>query len=155
MHQALIIVTLLLLSPVVAARQSVSPGAVVDVLQRMQGKWKTECTADNDISRQQHLAVTFTHIEVSRTEFSDSECRLERQRLKTRFRFTLTEPIITQNGDRAFALNLIEEAGTEGSDAARLNLIRVAAGKLVLGDPEFSPTQKRPSHLDYRTVFTR
>lgn len=138
------------------ARQSVSPGAVVDVLQRMQGSWKTECTAIENAGRQQHLTVTFTHITVSRREFSGTECRVERQRSQRRYRFTLTEPVITTGGDRAYALNLSEDvvAGS-GVEPFQLNLIRVEAGKLVLGDPEFSPARVRPDRLDHRTVFTR
>ncbi len=153
--KALIALVLVSLAATAAARQSVSPGAAVDVLQRMQGRWKTECAANENASQQKHLAVTFTHMVVSDREFTDRECRIEHQRSQRRFRFTLTEPVITTGGERAYALNLSEDAAGSGVEPFQLNLVRVEAGKLVLGDPEFSPAGVRPIGLDYRTVFIR
>lgn len=153
--KVLLTFVLLSLTAQALARQTVTSGAMVDMLQRMQGKWKTECAVIGDTSRQQHLSVTFTHMVVSRQEFSDTECRLERQRLQRRYRFTLTDTVITTGGERAYALNLAEDGADEGRESGWFNLIRVDAGKLLLGDPEFSPTQTRPNRLDHSTVFAR
>lgn len=153
---ALSLITVL---PVVASERLES-AEVLDMLQRMQGRWRSECrpvdAGPNHGYQQTRLVVSFTHFTFSTIEYANAQCLIERSRWQAKYRFILGAPMQTHDGKVAFAIDFSSSGGAAGTGTLYPhNLVHAQSGVLLLGRTPATHSKERSQHLDYSVVFSR
>ena|SRR5687768_16415906 len=151
-------VSLFVVLPVVASERLES-AEVLDMLQRMQGRWRSECrpvdTGPNHGYQQTRLVVSFTHFTFSTIEYANAQCLTERSRWQAKYRFILGSPLQTHDGKVAFDVDFSSEGATGTGALYSHNLVHVQSGILLLGRTPVTPSKERSQQLDYSAVFSR
>lgn len=133
---------------------------VLDMLQRIQGRWRSECRPLEAGARfgyqQTRLVVSFTHFTFSTVEYANAQCLTERSRWQVKYRFVLGNPLETSDGKVAFAIDFAASENSAG--ASRLyphNIVHYDSGQLRLGLAPVAPSKERLRQLDYSLTFSR
>ncbi|MBC6906759.1 hypothetical protein DWB84_15000 [Saccharophagus sp. K07] len=149
---------LILLSAPVYAQVLTGPGTQLDVLQKIQGRWRSDCHPVEAGPRYGYqrinLTVNFTHFKFSVDEFPSAECATPRSTTESRFRFALREPIVARDGTPAFAIDFAAD-GAVKMNLYPLNIIHYKAGTLRLGEPPVVEIEDRLQELDRELIFKR
>lgn len=150
---------LLLAFPALASER-LEQDEVLDMLQRIQGRWRSECRPLDSGARhgyqQTRLVVSLTHFTFSTVEYANAQCLTERSRWQAKYRFVLGGPLQTRDGKVAFAIDFA--AGETPTGAGTLypyNLVHYDSGQLRLGQSPVAPSRERLQQLDYSLTFTR
>lgn len=141
-----------------AFAQMTKPGPSLNMLQQIQGSWRSGCLAAETGSRYQQtkLAVSFTHFTFRVDEFAEPDCRVSRSTVKSRYRFVLRDPLTTPSNTDVFAIDFLAEDVPSGSSALYpLNIIQYESGTLRLGAPPLLEVEERLQRLDRELVFSR
>lgn len=144
-------------SPAALAQMS-EPGPGLNMLQQIQGAWRSECHALVSGSRYQEvrLQVNFTHFIWKFEEFAEPDCRITRATHKARYRFVLRDPFVTLKNIEVFAIDLRpEEISSAITPLHTLNIVKYENGTLRLGAPPATETQERLQLLDRDLIFSR
>ncbi len=133
---------------------------ILGTLQQIQGRWRGDCRpiapAGGVGYEETRLVVSFTHFAFSTTEYSDADCRLERGRWQSKYRFVLGPPLATSGGTTVFAIDFTEtEDRADRSTLAAQDLIRYRDGILWLGLGPAEPPGARLQHIDEARPFFR
>lgn len=138
--------------------QLTKPGPSLNMLQQIQGSWRSDCLAVATGARYQQtkLVVSFTHFTFTLDEFSEPDCRVSRSTAKSRYRFVLRDPLTTPSNIDVFAIDFLAEDVPSGSSALYpLNIIQYESGTLRLGAPPLLEVEERLQRLDRELVFSR
>lgn len=127
------------------------------MLRQIQGSWRSDCVAVAKSRYQEtKVKVSFTHFAFTTVEFSEPDCIVPRSTYKTRYRFVLREPLVTEANTEAFAIDFSpEEIAREVPNLHPLNIIQYKNGTLRLGSPPVLDTQERLQNLDRELIFSR
>lgn len=141
-----------------ATAQMSEPGPALNMLQQMQGAWRSDCHAMVSGSRYREirLQVNFTHFIVTAEEFAEPDCRIMRATHKARYHFILRDPFVTLKNIEVFAIDFLpEELSPEIAPLHPLNIIKYESGTLRLGSPPAVETPARLQLLDHELMFSR
>lgn len=136
------------------------PGQHLDVLQKIQGRWKSDCHPVEAGPRYGYqrinLIVTFTHFKFSIDEYPAADCMVKRSTSDSHFRYVLRGPVFARDGTPAFAVDFAVEAEKAGHmKLYPFNILNYKAGVLRLGEPPVVETTDRLQELDPNLQFTR
>jgi hypothetical protein len=148
------------MSAATVAQTFSSPGPALNMLQQIQGGWRSSChpqpAALGSGFQQIRLTVQFTHFTFLTEEFDEPDCRIKRAGNKSRYRFALREPFVTESQEKVFAIDFQPEEISPGvSPIYPLNIVSYKSGKLYLGEPSASDVQERLQKLDRAVFFSR
>ena len=141
-----------------AQAQISEPGPGLNILQQMQGAWRSKCHALVSGSRYQEirLQVSFTHLTVTADEFEEPDCLIKRATHNARYRFILRDPFVTLKNIPVFAIDFRPEEISPGiAPLHALNIVQYESGTLRLGSPPAVETQDRLQLLDRELIFFR
>jgi len=144
----------------VSADERLDAAQVLDMLQRIQGRWRSDCRPVDDGPghgyQQTRLVVSFTHFTFSTIEYANAQCLTERSRWQAKYRFVLGSPLQTRDSKVAFAIDF--SSGEIPSAVETLypnNLVYSQSGVLLLGQAPLNPSTERLQQLDYSRAFSR
>jgi hypothetical protein len=143
-----------------AAGPRLEADQVLDMLQKIQGRWRSECRpADAGINgsyQQTRLVVSYTHFTFSTVVYANEKCLTERSRWQAKYRFVLGSPVETRDGKMAFAIDFSSPEDPSGmGNLYPQNIVHYDSGVLHLGRAPALPSQERLQNLDYALPFTR
>jgi hypothetical protein len=146
-----------LLCPAAFAQMS-QPGPALNMLQQMQGVWRSNCQPFISGARYQQtkLVVSFTHFAFTTDEFAEPDCRIKRASHKARYRFILRDPFVTLTNIEVFAIDFRPEEISSGISLLHpQNIVKYESGTLRLGSPPVAETEERLQLLDRELIFSR
>lgn len=143
-----------------AGSEPLEKDAVLDMLQRIQGRWRSECRPLDAGARygyqQTRLVVSFTHFTFSTVEYANAQCLIERSRWLAKYRIVLGSPLLTRDGKTAFAIDFSTAEDPAGlASLYPHNLVHQDSGLLLFGLAPATPSSERLESLDYSVVFRR
>lgn len=146
---------------VAAFAQTLSgPGPALNMLQQIQGAWRSSCHPQPEKLgsgfQEIRLTVSFTHFTFSTEEFDEPDCLVKRHSSKSRYRFVLRDPLITQSREPAFAVDFqVEEIPPGIAPIHPANILSYKSGNLYLGESTTADAQERLQKLDQAVFFSR
>jgi hypothetical protein len=160
MTRLLLLALSLVMALPVAASERLEKDEVLDMLQRIQGRWRSECRPVDSGAhygyQQTRLVVSFTHFTFSTIEYANAQCLTERSRWQAKYRFVLGGSLLTGDGKVAFAIDFSASEGPAPAGTLYpLNLVHYQSGVLRLGLAPANPSQERLQQLDYSLAFAR
>ena len=147
--------------PVASAQSYAEPGPGLNMLQHIQGRWRSPCRPVDDGPdfgyEQINLSVNFTHFTVVTEVFENSRCLVKKASHTLRYRFILREPIQTPSGEDVFGIDFRpEDADVMGHHLLHpLNIVSYKSGTLRLGEPPVVESAERLQKLDRELIFSR
>lgn len=134
------------------------PGPALNMLQQMQGTWRSPCHPVVSGSRYQQirLVVSFTHFVFTTDEFAEPDCLIKRATHKARYRFILRDPFVTLANTEVFAIDFLPVETPSGAPTLYLqNIVKYENGTLRLGSPPVTEMSERLQLLDRELIFSR